>query len=144
VAIVFHADRAVALPEQDGEVHQIGLVVGVGVPVPFEVAEPSPAVVVSAVAGPRPEALPDEVRDEQGHAAGAEVNGGRLHGGPEVVARGHVVDGVVHEHRVELTAEPERPHVRLDVVAFGVDRPAEREHPRRQVGERHVEVALQM
>ena len=54
----------------------------------------------------------------------------------EVVLRRQVRDRVVDEDDVERAAEPERAHVALEVLALGVERPAQREHLGRDVGER--------
>jgi len=61
------------------------------------------------------------VGDEHGDAAGAAVHEGGPDRLPQVGLAGHVVHGVVDEHRVERAAEPHRAHVALLVLAFGVE-----------------------
>jgi hypothetical protein len=55
---------------------------------------------------------------------------------------GHVGDRVVDEHGVEAPAEPDRPHVPLDVLALGVELPADLEHAVRQVDQGELKWAL--
>ena len=62
----------------------------------------------------------------------------------EILLRREVRDGVVDEDDVELSAEPQRPHVAFEVLALGVERAAEREHLGRDVGQRAVEARLQV
>ena len=62
----------------------------------------------------------------------------------QVVLGREVHDGVVHEDGVERAPEPERPHVAEDVLAAGVERAAQREHLRREVGERAREALPQV
>jgi hypothetical protein len=101
----------------------------------YRTARPSPSPPPCSV---------DVVGDEQRHASPATVDGGGLDRGPEVLLRGHVVDGVMGEHRVELPSQPQRAHVALDVLAVGIQLPADLEHRRRHVGQRHGEVALEV
>ena len=69
-------------------------------------------------------------------------------GGPErrenIVRFGGVHDGVVHQHHVELALQPQRPHVSRDVLAFRVDRAADGQHALRAIGQRQLEMRLEV
>ena len=58
--------------------------------------------------------------------------------------RGHVADRVVHKYRVEAAVEADRAHVALEVLALGVTGGPHREHLRREVDQREVELCLQV
>ena len=124
-------------PEQEGEVDVVGRVGGIWVVRPLEVSQAAPVVsVVTAVTGSWYEQLPGRVGDEQGRTAGAQMHGHGLDGRAKVVLCRDVRDRVVHEHGIEGALEPQRPHVALEVLALGVQRPAQREHLRGEIRER--------
>lgn len=50
----------------------------------------------------------------------------------------------MEEHGIECSTEPQRPHVAVDVLAFRVQFPAEREHPVGHVRESALEVSFQV
>jgi hypothetical protein len=60
----------------------------------------------------------------------------------EIVRGGHVVDRVVDEHGIEVTPEADRAHVPGDVLTFGIERTAHREHVCGEIDQRHGEVLL--
>ena len=131
------------LAEHDRVVDLVGRVGRVGVDRPLEVPERAPVdAVVAAVRGARRERLTREVGHEDRDAARARVREGRADAVAEVALGRHVRDRVVDEDGVERPAEPERPHVSEHVLALGVELPAQREHLRREVGERAGEVSL--
>jgi hypothetical protein len=68
----------------------------------------------------------------------------RLEHGREILGRRDVRDRVVHEHRVERPTEPDGAHVALDVLTFGIEPTAHRQHRRRSVDERQSERALEV
>jgi hypothetical protein len=125
VPIVDDAHLGPRLAQHDREVDVEGRVFGVAVVCPLEVAQRSSVrPVVPAVINARRERLANDVWHEQRHASGTHVSGGRLDRCSEIVLGRHVHDRVVDEHRVERTAESERSHVALHVLALGVDRSA--------------------
>jgi len=71
----------------------------------------------------RPECVLDVVGNEQGQACWAAVRERGPDHPRQVGTAGDVVHGVVHEHGVEGAAEPNRPHVPVHVLAFGVESP---------------------
>ena len=74
----------------------------------------------------------DRIRNvgtEEGEAPGLEVRAGGGHRGAQVLRRRQVVDGVVDEHGVEGPAEPDAPHVALDVLEIRVEAAADVELP---------------
>ena len=81
---------------------------------------------------------------EQRRPAGAEMQGNVFQRRAKVVLRRDVGNRVVHEHGIEGAPEPQRPHVALDVLAFGVQRLAQREHLRREIGQRARELRLEV
>jgi len=85
---------------------------------------------VPTVAGARCERLSRVVRDEQRDAAGPGVRVGGAEAVAELVLGRHVRNGVVDEDRVERPPQPQRAHVAEDVLAVGVERPAQGEHLR--------------
>jgi len=67
---------------------------------------------------------------------------GRLYGCSQIRSRGHVVDRVVNEDRIELAPQPYGAHVAHEVLAIRVELLADLEHPRREVNQRHLEFLL--
>jgi hypothetical protein len=56
----------------------------------------------------------------------------------------HVHDRIVHEDEVELPFQPKPAHIAHDMRAFGIDLAAQRQHPRRNVGQGQVEMLLEV
>ncbi len=99
---------------------------------------------MTAVVGSGDEGLARAVGYEERDTARARVRKGGAHARAQVVLAREVHHGVVHEDDVERAPEPERPHVTEHVLASGVERPAQREHLRREVGERAREALPQV
>ena len=53
-------------------------------------------------------------------------------------------DGVMNEDEVEFASEIQRPHFPKDMVTFGIHRAAHLEHPWRPIGQRKLQVFLEM
>ena len=145
VMVVDDARLLSRLTQKHREVDLVRRVRRVRVGHPFEVAQRSAVVtVVTAVRGAQGERLARVVRHEDGDAAGPRVRvSGRHAVGEHVLAR-HVRDRVVHEHDVEGPSEPQRAHVPEDVLAVRVQLAREREHLRREIGQRAREMRLQV
>src|SRR5262249_59574481 len=112
VRLVHHADLSAWLPEQERVLGEGPGVARVRVVGPVQVPRRPPVRAVdAAVAGAGLEVLGDVVRDEHRNTAGAAVRECGLDDQPQVVLGGHVVDGVVDEHRVEVLAQADRAHV---------------------------------
>lgn len=122
----------------------VARVAGIRIEGPLEVAQAAFAAVVAPVRRAAPETLARVIGREERHAAGVAVNERRPHRKTEVLLRCHVGNRVVHEHGVELPAEPDRPHVALRVPAFGIEHAAHLEHAGREVHEGHREVLLEV
>ena len=145
VAIVLDADGSVRIPHDIRIVHDVGRVGRVGIPHPFQIPEATRRPVMAAVIGHRrTEILPHEVRCEERNAAWLAVGKGGFDRLLQVGFRRHVTHGVVDEHRVELTPEAHGPHVALDVLAFRIERAADREHAFGQIDEHHLEARFQV
>ena len=145
MAVVDDAHVGSGLREEHDVVHDERRLAGCGRMRPLEVAERPPVVsVVPTVIGARLERLARAVRHEEGDTARPRVCERRLHARPEIVLGRQVHDRVVHEDGVERPSEAERPHVAEHVLAAGVQLPAQREHLRREVGQRAREVGAQV
>ena len=90
------------------------------------------------------EVLANVIGCEQRGAAGPAVYEGRLDRLPQVLLRGHVADGVVHEDEIELSIQPDSSHVALHVLAFRIQRLAYFQHSGGRFDEHHAEPRLQM
>ena len=53
-------------------------------------------------------------------------------------------DGIVHQHDVELSAEAQRPHVALEVLALRIDGPTHGQHSGRPVSQGQPVVTLEV
>ena len=145
VVVVDESGRLPGLVEDDGVVDLEGRFSGVRIRRPLEVAERAAVgAVMTAVVGPGDEGLARAVGYEERDTARPRVREGGAHARAQVVLGREVHHGVVHEDDVERAAEPERPHVTEHVLAVGVERPAQREHLRREVGERAREALPQV
>ena len=58
--------------------------------------------------------------------------------------RRHVAHRIVHEHVIELAIQPQRAHVAGDVLGFRIDRAALRQHAFREIGQRQLELLLEV
>jgi hypothetical protein len=145
VTIVLDRHDPVRMTQHERVVDDVGVVGRIRIPVPFEISKP-PAVlaILSPIARSRRERLADVVRHDNDRAARTAVDRGGAQCGQDVRRGRRIHDGVVHEHDVELTIEPQRPHVPQDVLALRVHRPADGEHAGRAVGQRHAEVRLEV
>ena len=88
--------------------------------------------------------LADVVGREDGHAAGPQVLGRGRERCPQVRLARHVADGVVDQHRVEGAPQAQRAHVADQVLALGIDRRADGQHRRRDVGQGELQPALEV
>ena len=126
------------VPEQERVLREGPGVARVRVVGPVQVARSTAIRAIdAAVAGARLEVLGDVVGHEHRDAAGAAVRERGLDDQPQVGLGGHVIHSVVDEHRIEVAAQPDRAHVRLDVLAAGVKPPRHREHRARGVHQGH-------
>ncbi len=98
---------------------------------PLEIPH-SPAVgpILSVVIRAGLERLSSVVGDEQSHTTWTAMHERGLDRSLQVGLGGHVVDRVVHEHRIEGAAEAHFAHVTLEVFALRVDRSGRGEHRR--------------
>ncbi len=119
MAVVADPHRVAALAQEHRELGDDRRVGRVGVVRPLEVSERSVRPVVTAVVGLGLERLANDVGQEDGHAARAEVRRGGVHGGPQVGGARHVHDGVVHEDGVERPAEAQRAQISRDARTRG-------------------------
>ena len=131
-----------AVAQQERVLGGIGFVGRIRIPDPLDAAKRTGPVVTGVKLRPFAERFADVIGREQGGAARARVRERRRRDGGEIGARRHVGDRVVHEHRVELAREAQRPHVARQVLAIRVERLRQRQHPGREVGQRAAKVAL--
>jgi hypothetical protein len=109
-----------------------------------QVAKGAVGAVVAAVLAALDEPLRDEVGDEQDGAAGAAVLDRGHDRRPQIVLGRQVRDRVVDEDGVEGPPQSDRAHVALGVLALRVQPPADGQHRRGEVDQRHPQVPLQV
>jgi hypothetical protein len=90
------------------------------------------------------EVFAEMVRTEERHAAGPTMQKRGLDRPPQIGLRRHVAHGVMDEDRVELPRESHRAHVAFDMLAFRIQRAADRSHAGGRLHEDHLEPVLQM
>ena len=116
-----------------------------GSPGPLQVAQRATVAVLAAEPCIGLEGLANVVGHEEREAPRFAVRESGLDGSSQVAERRHVLDGVVNENRVEGPIEPQRAHVAEQMLAVRVQRPAHRQHLRRQIRQRDLRKrALQM
>ena len=131
--------------QDDHEVDVVRRLSGVGSVRPLEVPQPAPVLgVVAARVDAGSERRGGAVRREHDDAPDPHVLGRRADAGPQILLAGQVRDRVVDEDHVEATPEAQRPHVAGHVLALRVERAADLEHRRREVGQRAGESPLQV
>jgi hypothetical protein len=113
-------------------------VLGIGIMNPLEISQAATIPVMTAMIGGGLEGLANVIGDEQSDTPRAAMDRGGLQRPPQICSRRHVLDGIVHEDRIELPSETQRAHVAFDVFALRVQRTAHGEHIGRQVGQRHL------
>ena len=58
----------------------------------------------------------------------------------EIFDISHIHDRVVDRDRIEASVQAQAAHIALDMLRVGIEAPADLEHGRRQVAERHANV----
>ena len=147
MVVVFNSHGAMLVAQHVGEIHDVGRVGGIGIPGPLQVTQRTAVIalaVVAAVARDQLDRLARAIRAEQRRATRRTVGVSRLDGLLQIALGRQVHDRVVDEDRIELPVQPHRAHVAVQVLAFRVERPADRKHVRREVDQGHAEVCLEV
>ena len=145
VMIVHDLGRSSGLRDEHGVVHLVRRVSGRRFARPLEIAQAPPVCsVVAPVVGRGQERLSCVVGHEQRGTSRTQVREGRGEAVEQIGLGDHVGDRVVDEDDVERPSEPHRAHVAEDVLATGIEALAQRQHLRRDVGQRAGVVLAQV
>jgi len=129
VCIVHDVHGTIARPQHERVVGSGAGVARVRVDGPRQVAStPTVRRVVSPMIDTRLEVLHDVVGHEHRNTALPAMLEGSLDRPSQIDLGDHVVDGIMHEHRVEAAPETHFSHISLEVVALRIQLPGDGQH----------------
>jgi len=129
VPIMLGAHRSVRQAHQVRVVSEVGRVRRIRIPGPRQPAERARVAVVTAMIGGRLKRFADGIGGEERGASRLAVHERRLDCLSQIRFARHVGHRVVNKDGVELPSQPDRAHVPLHLLAFRIQRAADRKHP---------------
>ncbi len=130
--------------EQVSHIHDVGRIGFHRVVRPRNISETSPVSVMTPALGCGRKRFTSAIgQDVKRSTVGAMSES--CFGDPcQVVESVDIHDGVMNEHRIKLATEPYVAHVSLDVLALGIEFPAQGQHSLRPIDQGHFEMGFEV
>ena len=127
--------------DHDGQEGGIGRI---GVQRPFKITHAPGASIMPSMIGYWLKVFYCVVRSEKGDTSRLAVFECRSESATQVLFGGHIVNRIMNKDGVELTGQPDRAHITLDMFTLRIQFPADLKHTGRKVYQCHLEMFLQM